>query len=275
MLVKKKINNNFALCVDSNSQELIAYGLGIGFGKIPYELTDLSKIERTFYNVDSQMYFLVGNISDDIFKISSRIVDLANAYLNESLSQNLVFSLADHIQFAIERKKRGIFVKNPLGRDVEYLYKKEMQVGRIARQLISDELNILLPREEEANIAVHFIMAETNIDNVQELEKTEGIIDNVANIIEKELNFKINKESTQYTRFLVHLEYLFKRISQQDKARKSKSKMYAITKSEYPAVNNAVLLLEEYLHSEYRQHLNEDELLYLLLHINRLFNAEN
>ncbi|MDY0394658.1 PRD domain-containing protein [Virgibacillus halophilus] len=153
--------------------------------------------------------------------------------------------------------------------------KKEMQVGRIARQLISDELNILLPREEEANIAVHFIMAETNIDNVQELEKTEGIIDNVANIIEKELNFKINKESTQYTRFLVHLEYLFKRISQQDKARKSKSKMYAITKSEYPAVNNAVLLLEEYLHSEYRQHLNEDELLYLLLHINRLFNAEN
>ncbi|MDY0394659.1 CAT RNA binding domain-containing protein [Virgibacillus halophilus] len=107
MLVKKKINNNFALCVDSNSQELIAYGLGIGFGKIPYELTDLSKIERTFYNVDSQMYFLVGNISDDIFKISSRIVDLANAYLNESLSQNLVFSLADHIQFAIERKKEG------------------------------------------------------------------------------------------------------------------------------------------------------------------------
>ena len=275
MLVKKKINNNFALCVDSSGQELIAYGVGIGFGKIPYELTDLSKIERTFYNVDSQMYFLVGNISDDIFKISSRIVDLANAYLNESLSQNLVFSLADHIQFAIERKKRGIFVKNPLGRDVEYLYKNEMQVGRIARQLISDELNILLPREEEANIAIHFIMAETNIGNVQESDKTEKIIENVANIIEKELNFKINKESTQYTRFLVHLEYLFKRISQQDKARKSKSKMYAITKAEYPAVNNAVLLLEEYLYSEYRQHLNEDELLYLLLHINRLFNAEN
>lgn len=275
MLVKKKINNNFALCVDSNDQELIAYGLGIGFGDIPYELTDLSKIERTFYNVDSQMYFLVGNISDDIFKISSRIVDLANAYLNESLSQNLVFSLADHIQFAIKRKNEGIFVKNPLGRDVEYLYKNEMQVGRIARQLISDELNILLPREEEANIAIHFIMAETNMSNVQELEKKEEIINNVTNIIEKELSFKINKESTQYTRFLVHLEYLFKRITQQDKVRKSKSKMYAITKSEYPAVNNAVLLVEEYLQSEYGQYLSEDELLYLLLHINRLFNAEN
>lgn len=275
MLVKKKINNNFALCIDSNSQELIAYGLGIGFGKIPYELTDLSKIERTFYNVDSQMYFLVRNISDEIFKISSRIVDLANAYLNESFSQNLVFSLADHIQFAIERKGKGIFIKNPLGRDMEYLYKNEMQVGRIARQLISDELKILLPREEEANIAIHFIMAETNIANIQELEKSEETVDIVVNIIEKELNFKINKESTQYTRFLVHLEHLLKGISQQDRVHKSKNKMYAITRSEYPAADNAVLLVEEYLHSEYRQHLNEDELLYLLLHISRLFNAEN
>lgn len=49
MKVIKKINNNVALCLDGNQRELIAFGKGIGFKPIPYELTDLSVIERTYY----------------------------------------------------------------------------------------------------------------------------------------------------------------------------------------------------------------------------------
>ena len=45
MKVIKKINNNVALCLDGNQRELIAFGKGIGFKPIPYELTDLSVIE--------------------------------------------------------------------------------------------------------------------------------------------------------------------------------------------------------------------------------------
>ncbi|MBA1393021.1 hypothetical protein EQ500_03915, partial [Lactobacillus sp. XV13L] len=44
MQVIKKINNNAAICLDQNQDELIAFGKGIGFPKTPYELTDLSKI---------------------------------------------------------------------------------------------------------------------------------------------------------------------------------------------------------------------------------------
>ena len=40
MKVIKKINNNVALCLDGNQRELIAFGKGIGFKPIPYELTD-------------------------------------------------------------------------------------------------------------------------------------------------------------------------------------------------------------------------------------------
>ena len=49
MQVIKKLNNNFAICLDKEGNELVAYGKGIGFPKTPYELTDLSKIDRTFY----------------------------------------------------------------------------------------------------------------------------------------------------------------------------------------------------------------------------------
>ena len=52
MQVIKKINNNFAICVDGEGNELIAFGKGIGFPKVPYEIEDLSVINRTFYDID-------------------------------------------------------------------------------------------------------------------------------------------------------------------------------------------------------------------------------
>lgn len=50
--VVKKLNNNFVLCEDEEGVTFIAYGKGIGFPKTPYELTDLSLIDRRFYDVD-------------------------------------------------------------------------------------------------------------------------------------------------------------------------------------------------------------------------------
>ena len=54
MQVIKKINNNFAICVDGEGNELIAFGKGIGFPKVPYEIEDLSVINRTFYDIDQK-----------------------------------------------------------------------------------------------------------------------------------------------------------------------------------------------------------------------------
>lgn len=50
MIVLKKNNNNVALCRDSKSSEWIAFGKGIGFPKMSYELQNLSQIDATFYN---------------------------------------------------------------------------------------------------------------------------------------------------------------------------------------------------------------------------------
>ena len=46
MKVIKKINNNIAVATDGNNREVIIFGKGIGFHEMPYELTDLNKIER-------------------------------------------------------------------------------------------------------------------------------------------------------------------------------------------------------------------------------------
>ena len=62
MRVIKKINNNVAVCLDGNNNELIAFGRGIGFKPTPYELTDLSVIERTYYGISPEYLGLLTEI---------------------------------------------------------------------------------------------------------------------------------------------------------------------------------------------------------------------
>lgn len=71
MVVLKKINNNVAICKDSNQQELVAFGKGIGFPPTPYVLTDLRKIERTFYNVSSQYISMLNDIPYEIIQFTA------------------------------------------------------------------------------------------------------------------------------------------------------------------------------------------------------------
>ena len=95
MKVIKKINNNVAVCLDNNNNELIAFGKGIGFQKVPYELTDIRKIERTYYGVNHSYLGLVNEIPEDIFDISAKIVEWAKTKLTKELSVNIVFTLVN------------------------------------------------------------------------------------------------------------------------------------------------------------------------------------
>ncbi|MEG0176543.1 MAG: PRD domain-containing protein [Anaerorhabdus sp.] len=271
MIVKKKINNNFAICLDSESNEIIAYGKGIGFRQTPYELVDLSVIERTFYDVDNHMLSLANQIPDYIFKTASNIVDMATLYLNCTFSQNLILSLSDHINFAIQRKNQGLFMKNPLSRDIKYLYDDEIEMGRIALKMIKKELYVSLPDEEAANIAVHFITAEAELNEKNEqFQSAEKVINDIIGIIEKELEIEINKNDINYSRFVIHLEYLLKRKPSSYKSELKFEELLAKVKSEYNQNYEVSGMIGDYIYSIYKYHPSQEDLLYLTLHINRL-----
>ena len=61
MKVIKNINNNISLCLDSRNNEVVAFGKGIGFTKPPYDVP-LSKIDRTFYDVDEEQLAVLNRI---------------------------------------------------------------------------------------------------------------------------------------------------------------------------------------------------------------------
>lgn len=159
MKVIKNINNNVAICVDDNGHEVVAMGKGIGFSKPPYEV-DLSKIDRTYYSLDSHYVTLLSEIPEEVIDVTLEIVEKGSDYLGVNLSRTFWFSLCDHINFAIENVKNGLVISNPMTNEIKHLYEKEMLLGKWAINHIEKRLSIQLPLSEVSGIALHFINAE-------------------------------------------------------------------------------------------------------------------
>lgn len=275
MRVIKKINNNVAVCKDGNGQELIALGKGIGFPKTPYELTDLSKIDMTFYRVNSQTIALLQEIPSDVITVSAKIVELAQQKLSNNFSPNVVFSLADHINFAIERVKKNQIFDFSLTYDIAHLYPQEYQLGEEAIQLINSKLQIKLPKAEATAIAIHFINGTEN----PKQELTENINENllkvVVNKIESNFDLKIDRKSFAFNRFKVHFQYYLQRLKEnkQISGEISPALLLDLKKNNpkvYECGKDIVIEIDEQLKTQ----TTDDEMFYVMIYVNRIISKQ-
>lgn len=275
MKVIKKINNNAAICIDSIGNELIAIGTGIGFHAVPYELENLDIIQRTYYGVNPMYLDLLNQISEDIFNVSANIVEMFRCKVNSSISSNLIFTLADHISFAIEREKNNIKIETPLHYDIQHLYELEYEVGIKAVKLIQKQLNIRLPRAEASNIALHLINAKSLDKASVRTSQFEELLEDILEIIRGHFKIYIDKNSINYSRFVSHFQYLMKREQKGEKISSENYKLYKSVLEEYPDTFKCVIKIKDYIEEELNFKLNEEELLYLSLHVNRLCVRED
>lgn len=270
MKITKKLNNNVALAVDGNGKELVVFGRGVGFPAMPYELTDLSKIQRTFYDVKSNYIQLATSLPEDMIMLSADIVELAQAGLNCSLNPNLTFTLADHISFAVERCLNGIEINTPLAYDVAHFYPREMALGKRALEIIRERKKITLPANEAINIALHLVNGEMEDSDLCATLKATQIIQEVSELIEQELHIRLDTGSFNYSRFIMHLRYLLKRLEQNQQEDSGIGSAMRLTCIQYPKVYDCTMKVRDYLVNQCGSYCSEDELLYLFMHINRL-----
>lgn len=269
----KKVGHNAVICKDKNGKEVVAFGKGIGFPQIPYEV-ELSKIERTYYDVKPQYYSLINEIPEEIFEISRMIVDYAKKCLKKQLNSNLVFTLADHIHFTVQRYRENITFKVPFNMDVEYFYETEMMIARKSVRLINQRFHLQLPDNEAVGIALHLINSryEGKLEEHDYVE--EDLIVRITEIIEVQFGREIDKKSFNYSRFVSHLQYLIKRITSGEIIDSDNKKIYEALKTENAEIYECVMKIKRYLDEKMECSLSDEECLYLLLHLNRLFSRE-
>lgn len=272
MKVIKNINNNVAVCLDSSGKEVIVTGKGVGFKKPPYEL-QLSEIDRTYYDVDEVYISLIRDLPEDILDVSNEIIGYARRKYDLSFSNNIVFTLADHLNFSIKRNKENIKVKLPIVNDIEQLFEKENDVGKYGLKLIRKRLDVYLPKEEASYIALHLINAEKQASN-KILDENNKIIDDITRIVEDGYNIEINCHDFNYSRFVTHIHYLLKRANDKQLLNSDNGDMYKTLVKEYPKNYEIAQEIRSYL-SKDNIELNDEEIMYLMLHINRLCTRED
>lgn len=279
MRVIKKLNNNFAICVDGDGKECIAYGKGIGFPKTPYELEDPSQVDRRFCDVDEKYLALFSELPEKVLHFTVKLVDIARNELHYELNPNVVLTLADHINFCIQRAKQHIYVQMPLIYEVEQQYPQEGRLGRYALKQMERRFAIQLNQNEASGIAIHFVNARYNAKTkcdvtMQWQQRYDDVLEDTVSIIEDEMGIVIDRASFNFARYSSHLMYLLQRLGMGNLLDSNISEMYRSMQLQCPKIDRCVELIGEYFYQKWNLTLSEEEKFYLLLHINRICTRE-
>ena len=279
MKVIRKINNNVAIGLDKDNREVVIFGNGVGFGAMPYELTDLTKIERTFYNIDSRYYGLLNEIPEQIFLIVTKLLDIAKGKIGGNWNPNVVFILADHIHFAVERCRKGISIPLPYSYELEYEHPELTDVAKWFIRKINEELNTSLEADEVTSITMHLLNAqesrETPAEQKYTPQKIASIIEKITEIIEAYFRIKIDKKSFHYFRFKNHLKLFIQRKERGEPFDQQKRALYESIRTAYPDVFQCVSLIDDYFLQEFSERCPQEEFLYLMVHVIQLYNKED
>lgn len=270
MWILAKINNNCALARDSAGQDVVVFGKGLGYKRPPYELTDLSRVERTFYGVEGAAISALRDIPEDVLLYASDVIDYAKTYLDVDLNPNAAITLADHVNFAIERTRKGLEIETPLAFDVKHFYPRETRVGKRAVNLAKRRLGIELPEAEVTNIALHIIDAESEQGDMHETKIATEVVKDVVAIIEKCLGRELDTESFNYTRFCMHLRFLVARLENPKPDEDAMAQMLGVLEEAYTESFTCMKEILRYFADRWSWSLNDNERLYLLIYIERL-----
>ena len=275
MKLLRKINNNAAVAQDKRGREMVVLGRGVGFHPMPYELTDLSVVYRTFYDVDPQYYEMLSSLPEEALMAAADIAEQAEIALQAELNPNLPFTLADHIAFAKEREKQGIRLATPLHYDVQHLYPREYELGLQAMETVRLRTGTALPRAEAVNIALHIVNAELEGSDLSSTLAAVEVLDEVTVLVERELGIALDRESYNYARFAMHIQFLVRRLSSGKVMEQGSGKMLSELSAEYPATYRCAQAVAKEIEQRHGWHCSSDEVLYLMLHIYRVQNRQN
>ena len=276
MKVKKVLNNNVVIATDDMRREYVVISLGIAYSiKVGQEIPE-NRIERVFSSVQekNQLEQMIEMIPQQYFDIAVEIIEYVQQVLNRKLSNSIYITLTDHINFVKERVEKGILPENSLKWEVRQYYPKEYQVSKKVVELLEDEFECELNDDEVASIAMHIINAEISVGRNEE-KRNEDMIQDIIKIIEQYLKINIDKNGFNYSRFVSHMNYLFKRGKKGKYIFSKNSEMYDTLIKCYPKTNRIVEKITIYLEDAMKCVLTDDEKIYLILHVNRLCTRED
>lgn len=277
MRYKKRINNNVVVAVDEQGNEQILTGRGLGFQIEAGTLVDKNRIEKIFTLKDTtanqRLQELFKTIPVEHVELAEDIVSYARIHIDNSINENVIVSLCDHIFMAVERKKQDIEVKNVMLWDIQKFYRDEYLVGQYAIKLIFERFHVQLNEDEAGFIALHIVNAQLDMQNKSVKEITR-VMQEIETIVRMTFSIDLDVDSVYYYRFITHLKFFAERLfSGKSYQGQDVENMLMLVRGKYPKACACVEKIAQFLKQRYKYSLSEEEILYLSIHISRIIQV--
>lgn len=273
MIINKVLNNNVVTIISENGEEAVVMGRSLAFQKKKGDEIDESKIEKIFVlenkSINEKLLTLVNDIPAKYLEVTEEIIKYAENKLNTKLNENIYLTLTDHISFAISRVEKNLEIKNAMLWDIKRLHKDEFDVGIHALRVIKENLNVELPEDEAASIAMHILNGELD-QEMPEIVDMIKLIEEILKMVKYHFNIEFDEDSINYYRFVTHLKFFTQRLSSGRYYEDNDNDLFDMIKLKYPKSYECTKRIEGFVKQKYNTQLTKEEMLYLIIHTARV-----
>ena len=275
--IKKVINNNILCVVDEKGGEMIVTGRGLGFQRKTGERVDPALVEKSYRMEGKTEHRKLRELCEQIplehLRLTQELIEYVKGEITSPLNESLLITLADHISFAIKRKQEGIAFSNPLQGAIMCYYPTEYRLGQYCLRLIREQTQVDLSESEAAFIALHIVNAELNT-NMSDMYEITRMIEGTLAVVEYYYQKTYDRESLDFSRFVVHLRYFAQRLFQgqaiPDGSGENDALFRQMIARSCKQHYRCAQCVGDYVRNTYHKELTEEELIYLTIHLKRI-----
>ena len=270
--VERVINNNVIVVVE-DGHEVILTGRGLGYGQHPGGTYDPSRVERRFVLDDDRsadgFTSFISELPYELLVLSNRIADHLAATAGIQLSNAAQLALADHIQFAVQRLAEGQRLEHPLLWELKSTYRREFTAALEILDLIRALTGVAMPVDEAGFVTMHLVNAEL-AGRIGASVATAATVQDIVGIVRSRLGVALDPESLAYARFLTHVKFAVQRIEEDALLTGTDPQLFELVRDKDQAAYACALAVADYVRQRHGVDLPDEELLYLMVHVNRL-----
>lgn len=275
----KRIFNNNAVLAYKDTTEVVIFGKGVGFQKKHGDRLDNTKIEKMFTLTEKQTsHFetLFKDIPAEYSDLTYKIVKQAEADLHIKFDGSIYIAILDHINYALIRAEKGIFLKNELLWQIKRTYKKEYEAASKTLDIIREELGVVLPDDEAGVIAIHYYNAQDPRIHMQTTYQAADIIQNIVKIIQFQFRIEFEEDDMNYNRLMTHLRFFITGLLNNERKVNEMEDDFLFTSliRQYPQIYDCTLKIRRFILKKVNKEVTDEEAMYLMIHIQRIVEKE-
>lgn len=279
MIIKRIFNNNVVLAETETHEKRMLLGKGIGFnrrvnGTIRREDVDEVYVLEPTQNL-KDVEDLVKSVPADHLILTSRIVEMAQEALHTRFDNVIYIGLADHISYAVTRAQQGEYLSNAILWEVKKFYPTEFKVALKAIDMIHTATGIALNEDEAGFIAIHFVNGQQSGKTARDSKAIMQIMQDVVDIVQYHFGMEFAEDSFNYMRFITHLRFFLQRVDvNRQEQTQDDDFLFEQIKRKYPEAYQCTMKVKRYIKQRLQTDMIQDEVLYMMLHIQRLTQRE-